>query len=414
MRDTTTMTSQNVSSWLTQIYRQILISAFETIEIGFIELIDGEKQFQFGQDSSELRVTIEVLDQKMYQYLVFSGSVGAAEAYIEGYWRCDSLTKVIEIFAVNQTHLDAFEKKFSFFSGIAHRVKHLRNKNSKAGSKKNILAHYDLGNDLYQAFLSEEMMYSSAVFPTENASLEVAQEHKLALICQRLSLKSSDQLIEIGTGWGGFAIYAATHYGCHVTTTTISEQQYQYVAAKIERLGLTDKITLLKKDYRDLTGQYDKLVSIEMIEAVGDQYLPSFFKQCHQLLKKDGLMLLQAITIPCQRYTHYLKNSDFIQQYIFPGGCLPSIDVMSHCIKQHTDFVMHRVDDIGLHYAKTLEVWRERFIAAWPRLEQGGQFDHKFYRLWLYYLCYCEGAFKQRVISTVHFVARRPGYLLQD
>ena len=283
---------------------------------------------------------------------------------------------------------------------------HRGNRNSQAGSKKNILAHYDLGNELYSRFLDPEMMYSSAIYPQEDASLAQAQLHKLSTICQRLELKASDHLLEIGTGWGGLAIYAAQEYGCKVTTTTISDAQHAYAKSRIEQLGLGDKITLLKRDYRELTGEYDKLVSIEMIEAVGFEYLPSFFKQCNQRLKPGGKLLIQSITIADQRFDYYKQNVDFIQRYIFPGGFLPSVTVLTQNLTQHTELVTESISDIGLDYAKTLAHWREAFLNAWSELTQFG-YDEKFKRLWLYYFAYCEGAFLERSTSTVHLLARK-------
>ncbi|GAB0108904.1 class I SAM-dependent methyltransferase [Pseudoalteromonas distincta] len=397
-------------NWLTNIYKKLVTKAFSSIETGQVVLVDANERTVFGDPSSVLKATIIVNDKAMYKAFALSGSVGAGEAYILGHWSCDNLTSFIEIFAINEKQLDEFEKKFAFFSNIAHRFNHIKNKNSESGSKKNIVAHYDLGNDLYESFLSKEMLYSSAVYPSKEATLEEAQQYKLKRICEQVELQKNDSVIEIGTGWGAFAIYAATHYDCHVTTTTISDEQHDYVANKISELGLTNKITLLKLDYRQLRGKYDKLVSIEMIEAVGHEYLPSFFTQCGELLKDDGAMLIQAITIGDQRYKHYLKNSDFIQQYIFPGGCLPSLNEMSEQIKNNTDMVIHTVNDIGAHYARTLADWRSRFIKSWPDLDRS-KFDERFYRLWLFYFAYCEGAFRARATSTVHLMARKPRFV---
>jgi len=413
MENTSDLKVRNATSWLTGVYKRLVFAAFNTIETGHITLKDGSQTHEFGHWSSDLTCSVTVVDEQMYKAFALGGSVGAGEAYVDGFWKCDDLTALIEIFAVNQKQLDSFERKFSIVSGLVNKLGHLKNRNSKSGSRKNIAAHYDLGNDLYSAFLSREMMYSSAVYPSTDATLEQAQENKLAVICEKLDLEASDTVIEIGTGWGAFAVYAAKTYGCHVTTTTISEEQHAYVADLIEQQGLQDKITLLKHDYRDLSGKYDKLVSIEMIEAVGHNYLPSFFEKCNALLKPSGAMLIQAITIACQRYEHYLKNSDFIQQHIFPGGCLPSIEQMNKQIKGGTDMVVHEISDIGLHYARTLYDWRKRFIDAWPTLDQS-KFDERFKRLWLFYLCYCEGAFKQRATSTVHLVARKPRYVSNE
>lgn len=409
MDKVSSLNCEQSTNWLTNIYKKLVTKAFSSIETGQVVLVDANERTVFGDPSSVLKATIIVNDKAMYKAFALSGSVGAGEAYILGHWSCDNLTSFIEIFAINEKQLDEFEKKFAFFSNIAHRFNHIKNKNSESGSKKNIVAHYDLGNDLYESFLSKEMLYSSAVYPTKEATLEEAQQYKLKRICEQVELQKNDSVIEIGTGWGAFAIYAATHYDCHVTTTTISDEQHDYVANKISELGLESKITLLKLDYRQLKGKYDKLVSIEMIEAVGHEYLPSFFTQCGELLKDDGAMLIQAITIGDQRYKHYLKNSDFIQQYIFPGGCLPSLNEMSEQIKNNTDMVIHTVNDIGAHYARTLADWRSRFIKSWPDLDRS-KFDERFYRLWLFYFAYCEGAFRARATSTVHLMARKPRF----
>ncbi|MBB1401063.1 cyclopropane-fatty-acyl-phospholipid synthase family protein [Pseudoalteromonas sp. SG45-1] len=410
MDKVSSLNCEQSTNWLTNIYKKLVTKAFSSIETGQVVLIEGNERTVFGDPSSVLKATIIVNDKAMYKAFALSGSVGAGEAYILGHWSCDNLTSFIEIFAINEKQLDEFEKKFAFFSNIAHRFNHIKNKNSESGSKKNIVAHYDLGNDLYESFLSKEMLYSSAVYPSKEATLEEAQQYKLKRICEQVELQKNDSVIEIGTGWGAFAIYAATHYDCHVTTTTISDEQHDYVANKISELGLESKITLLKLDYRQLRGKYDKLVSIEMIEAVGHEYLPSFFTQCGELLKDDGAMLIQAITIGDQRYKHYLKNSDFIQQYIFPGGCLPSLNEMSEQIKNNTDMVIHTVNDIGAHYARTLADWRTRFIKSWPDLDRS-KFDERFYRLWLFYFAYCEGAFRARATSTVHLMARKPRFV---
>ncbi|EGI71668.1 MULTISPECIES: SAM-dependent methyltransferase [Pseudoalteromonas] len=410
MDKVSSLNCEQSTNWLTNIYKKLVTKAFSSIETGQVVLVDANERTVFGDPSSVLKATIIVNDKAMYKAFALSGSVGAGEAYILGHWSCDNLTSFIEIFAINEKQLDEFEKKFAFFSNIAHRFNHIKNKNSESGSKKNIVAHYDLGNDLYESFLSKEMLYSSAVYPTKEATLEEAQQYKLKRICEQVELQKNDSVIEIGTGWGAFAIYAATHYDCHVTTTTISDEQHDYVANKISELGLESKITLLKLDYRQLKGKYDKLVSIEMIEAVGHEYLPSFFTQCGELLKDDGAMLIQAITIGDQRYKHYLKNSDFIQQYIFPGGCLPSLNEMSEQIKNNTDMVIHTVNDIGAHYARTLADWRSRFIKSWPDLDRS-KFDERFYRLWLFYFAYCEGAFRARATSTVHLMARKPRFV---
>jgi cyclopropane-fatty-acyl-phospholipid synthase len=251
------------------------------------------------------------------------------------------------------------------------------------------------------------MMYSSAMYPKKTSSLEEASLHKLETICKKLDLQPSDKVIEIGSGWCGFAIYAAAKYGCHVTTVTISEAQYQEGKKRIEEAGLSDRITLLKQDYRDLTGSYDKLVSIEMIEAVGHRYHPQFFSKCNELLKDNGIMLIQAITMKDQGYEQYIKTVDFIQRHIFPGGCLPSNNRMLQLVSSETDMVVRQLDDFGFDYARTLREWRNRFNQSFSGLRNKG-YDDTFKRLWNFYLCYCEGGFLERAISVVHLVATRP------
>ncbi|AWB65411.1 SAM-dependent methyltransferase [Saccharobesus litoralis] len=394
-------------NWIQQRCRQMVFNILGSLDFAHLKIIELGKEFNFGQQDSELKAVIEINDPNVYAIFVKKGSIGAAEAYIDQQWSSPNLTQVIRVFARGQSQLDALEKKMAWLTQFKNALFHKRKRNSQQGSKKNILAHYDLGNDLYTRFLDQEMMYSAAIYPQHDANLEQAQLHKLDTICQRLELKAGEHLIEIGTGWGGMAIYAAKHYGVHVTTTTISDAQYEYAKARIEKLGLTKQITLLKKDYRELNGQFDKLVSIEMIEAVGYQYLPTFFKQCNALLKPQGKMLIQAITIADQRFDHYLANVDFIQRYIFPGGFLPSVTVMTQQLTQHTNMVSESLHDIGLDYAKTLQHWFQRFNANWLELKQFG-YGEDFKRLWNYYLCYCEGAFLERAISTVHWVARKP------
>ncbi len=396
------------ADWLDKRCRSLVFSVLAKVDYGQIELVDHSERFLFPEfaENKSLLGRINIHDSSVYRDFVKGGSIGAAEAYIAGKWSSPNLTTVIRIFARAQQQTDALEQQRPWLTKLKYALLHRGNRNSQKGSKKNILAHYDLGNELYSRFLDPEMMYSSAIYPQEEASLAQAQLHKLSTICQRLELKASDHLLEIGTGWGGLAIYAAQQYGCKVTTTTISDAQHAYAKSRIEQLGLGDKITLLKKDYRELTGEYDKLVSIEMIEAVGFEYLPSFFKQCNQRLKPGGKLLIQSITIADQRFDYYKRNVDFIQRYIFPGGFLPSITVLAQHLTLHTELVTESIDDIGLDYAKTLAHWRDAFLSSWSELTEFG-YDEPFKRLWLYYFAYCEGAFLERSTSTVHMVARK-------
>ena len=396
------------ANWLDKRCRTLVLNIFSKLTYGQLEIVEGSVHSHFPEKVSEqsIKGKIHIHDPSVYRDFVKGGSIGASEAFIEGKWSSPNLTNVIRIFAKAQQQTDSLEANKSWMNRLKNTVSHWQNRNTQSGSKRNILAHYDLGNELYTRFLDPDMMYSSAIYPTEDVSLDEAQQHKLATICQRLSLNEHDHLLEIGTGWGGLAIYAAQHYGCRVTTTTISDAQHAYAQARIEKLGLTDKITLLKEDYRNLTGVFDKVVSIEMIEAVGYDFLPSFFKQCNDRLKVGGKLLIQSITIADQRFDYYKNNVDFIQRYIFPGGFLPSVNVLTQNITDHSELVVESLDDIGLDYAKTLAHWRENFLASWLELTQH-DYDETFKRLWLYYFAYCEGAFLERSTSAVHLVARK-------
>lgn len=377
------------------------------IAYGRISIIDDTKKQTFGEDNG-LTAEIRVKSRKFYSKVILGGSIGAGEAYVDGLWSCGNLTELVRIMALNMDLLNKIEQKFSWVFQPINILRHRLNTNSKSGSKKNIISHYDLGNEMYQTFLDPTMMYSSAIYPDESTSLEEASLYKLEAICGKLDLKPTDHLIEIGGGWGGFAIYAAKNYGCRVTTTTISDAQFDEAQKRVRAEGLEDKITLLKKDYRDLDGRFDKLVSIEMIEAVGHKFLPGFFKKCSSLLKHDGKMLIQAITIRDQAYRQYVNSVDFIQKHIFPGGCLPSNNRMLDIMSKKTDPVVKKIDDFGADYARTLKDWRERFNSSFSRIKHHG-FDEAFRRLWNFYLCYCEGGFRENTISVVHVLATKPG-----
>lgn len=395
-------------SWLDNKYRQGIFDLLAQLTDAKITVVEGSQRVELGNIESELAGELRINDSSVYSDFVTGGSLEAAQAYIDKKWDSPDLTKLIQVFARSQKLVDELERNSSILNKLQKKLLSFSNRNTQEGSKRNILAHYDLGNELYTRFLDEKMMYSCAYYDGD-ISLSEAQQAKLKLICDKLDLKPSDHLVEIGTGWGGLAIYAAQNYGCKVTTTTISDAQHAYAREKIAAQGLSKQITLLKKDYRELEGEYDKLVSIEMIEAVGHEFLGQFFNKCSSLLKPDGKMLLQAITIADQRYDTYRKSVDFINKYIFPGGCLPSMAVMSQHIADTTDMMIDNVQDIGLHYARTLFDWRHKFDENWADITEFG-YDDTFKRLWHYYLCYCEGAFIERVISTHHIVARKPQY----
>lgn len=398
---------QTKLNWINGKYRQGIFELLGKLTDAQLTIVESGERIKLGNLSSELSAELHINDLSVYSDFVSGGSLAAAQAYIDNKWDTPDLTKLIRVFARSQQLVDELESKSSLWEKCQKKLVSLGNRNTQAGSKRNILAHYDLGNDLYSRFLDEKMMYSCAYYSDEKTSLSQAQSTKLALICDKLDLKESDHLVEIGTGWGGLAIFAALNYGCKVTTTTISDAQYNYTKEQIEIRGLSEQITLLKRDYRELEGNYDKLVSIEMIEAVGHEFMAQFFSTCSSLLKPEGKMLVQAITIADQRYDAYRKSVDFINKYIFPGGCLPSMAVMSQHIANSTDMMIDNVEDIGLHYARTLFDWRKKFDENWQEISSFG-YDGTFKRLWHYYLCYCEGAFIERVISTHHIVARKP------
>ena len=395
--------------WIDKMCRPLLFSRLRKIECGQVKIIDhcGEQLFGNTEESSELTVEINVKDQRFYSDIALGGTVAAGEAYMQGYWSCNNLTGLVRIMLRNRQVMDQVEGGFSLFKAPILRFIHWLNRNSQAGSRRNIEAHYDLGNEMFELFLDPTMMYSCAYYPDSEASLDQAATAKLQRICEKLQLSETDHVVEIGTGWGGFAIYAATHFGCKVTTTTISKQQYEIARQRVITAGLEDKVTLLMEDYRDLQGTYDKLVSIEMIEAVGPQYLETYFAKCSSLLKPDGIMLIQAITIQDQFYDQAIKSVDFIQRYIFPGGFIPSVTAISNAVKKSTDTRLFQMEDIGPHYASTLRDWRKNFFNNIEQIKGLG-YSNQFIAMWEFYLCYCEGGFLERTLGTSHLVFVKP------
>ena len=377
------------------------------LEHGTLELSDGTSVERYGRTDA-FRANVRVHDPRFYSEIAFGGSIGAGEAYMQGYWSVDDLTALMRILLQNRGVLDGMESGFARVTAPLQRALHWMSRNTHTGSRRNIAAHYDLGNEFFRLFLDPTLMYSSAVFERAGMTLEEASIAKLDRICRKLDLKPGDHVIEIGTGWGGFALHAVRNYGCRVTTTTISRQQYELARERVDAASLADRITLLREDYRDLTGQYDKLVAIEMIEAVGHQIYDTYFRKCGELLKPDGMMLLQAITIADQRYAAARDSVDFIQRYIFPGSCIPSVAVMSETIARVTDMRVFHLEDIGPHYATTLKCWRENLFANLNEVRALGYSD-EFIRMWEFYLCYCEGGFEERVIGDVQMLMVKPG-----
>ncbi|WP_166268221.1 SAM-dependent methyltransferase [Marinobacter caseinilyticus] len=363
----------------------------------------------FGDGNSDFPAAeLHVHDSSTWRDLLTGGSVGAAEAFVTGDWSSPDLVALLRFFTRNVDRMNAFEDRYSWITKPTLRGLHWLNRNTPAGSRKNIEAHYDLGNDLFESFLDPTMMYSSAIYPDDQASLDQAAVHKLDTICKKLDLHPGDRVIEIGTGWGGFAIHAAKHYGCHVTTTTISNEQWQWAKAKVDEAGLSDRITLLFDDYRDLTGTFDKLVSIEMIEAVGPQFLDSYLGQINTLLKPDGLALIQAINMPEQRYQRALKNVDFIQRFIFPGSFIPSFGAILDSVRTQSNLVLTHAEDLGFHYARTLHDWCARFMTNRDHIQSIG-YDQAFQRLWHFYFAYCEAGFSERAIGVSQLLLAKPG-----
>lgn len=394
-------------SWMRTFLKQQVLKQLQQIRHAELTIKLYNKTWVFGDQASDLKATLLLHNEQFFTEVAFQGSVGAAESYMVGDWDCDDLTRLIQIFVRNRDLLDQMEGGMAGFKNALLKIGHFFNKNTLRGSRKNIAGHYDLGNDLFEQFLDDRMMYSSAVYLSSDESLQTASERKLKIICEKLQLKPDDHVLEIGTGWGGFAIFAAQQYGCQITTTTISSEQHDYAAKKIAELGLQDQITLLQQDYRLLEGQFDKLVSIEMIEAVGHHFLPTYLKKCNDLLKPDGLALIQAITIEDCRYQMALKSVDFIKKYIFPGSFIPSVGAVLSANAAVTEMKLVNLEDFGESYAYTLRDWQQRFNDNIETIEKLG-YSEAFQRMWRFYLSYCEGGFLERTISDVHMLFAKP------
>ncbi|MBL8861910.1 MAG: class I SAM-dependent methyltransferase [Planctomycetes bacterium] len=389
--------------------RRALLRKFESIVEGELHLSDGHEERVFGAGTARfpVRATVRVRQPSFWTRVAFGGSIGAAESYIDGEWTADDLTSVMRIFVRNRDALTGMERGLGGVLVPLQVAWHRLRDNTRRGSRRNIAAHYDLGNEFYATFLDPTMMYSAALFEREDSTLEEAQVAKLERLCLKLDLRSSDHLLEIGTGWGGLALHAAREYGCRVTTTTISREQHDLACRRVADAGLQDRVRVLFEDYRDLTGEYDKLVSVEMIEAVGHRWYDRFFGTCSRLLKPDGLMALQAIVIDDRHYDEAVHGVDFIQRHVFPGSTIPSVGAITSCVARVTDLHLVHHEDLTPHYARTLALWRERFLANLDRCRELG-FDDRFTRLWEYYLCYCEGGFAERQIGSVQMLYAKP------
>ena len=395
-------------SALQRFARATLFKALARLHTGTLTLHESGERTLFGAPEGDgPRAELWVMHPDFYTSVLLGGSVGAGESFMAGHWHASDLVGVIRLMSRNLDVIDGMEGGLAAAGRPLLKALHWLRKNTRAGSRANIAAHYDLGNDFFSAFLDPEMMYSSAVFPEPHADLERAAVHKLDRICRKLDLQPDDRVIEIGTGWGGFAIYAAKEFGCQVTTTTISRAQFAHAERRIREEGLTDRITLLRQDYRDLRGRFDKLVSIEMIEAVGHQFLDRYFETCARLLEPDGLMLIQAITMPDDRYHRALREVDFIKRYIFPGSFIPSVGAMVGSMGRTTDLRLVHLEDQTPHYARTLALWAENFRQSRDR-EAIAALPERFRRMWEFYLAYCEGGFWERVIGSAQLVFAKP------
>ncbi|MDH3218003.1 MAG: cyclopropane-fatty-acyl-phospholipid synthase family protein [Gammaproteobacteria bacterium] len=403
-------TSDN-PGWLGNFAKSQLLKRLQQLPRGYLLIEDGDDLFSFGdpENHAGIKAKIVIKDTSAYRDIAFGGSIGGAEAYMLDKWTTPNLVEVVRLMSINIDFLNEMDDAKPLLQRIGDKLFHWLNRNTEKQARQNIASHYDLSNDFFALFLDPEMMYSAAIFPHPDADLDEAAIHKLDVICRKLDLQPGDHLLEIGTGWGGLAIYAAKHYGCRVTTTTISKEQFDTARDRVQAERLEQQVEVLFEDYRNLTGRFDKLVSIEMIEAVGHEYYKQYFSGCAALLKDDGLMLLQAITVPDQRFEYAQKSVDFIQRYIFPGGSLPSHEAILSSVKKNTDMLMIEMQEIGEDYARTIEIWRERFMSKLDQVRALG-FDDYFIRMWNYYLCYCQGGFEERVIGTSQMLFAKPDW----
>jgi len=386
--------------------RRLVFARLAALRAGRLRIREGSEVHEFGSPRTGIDAMVTVLDPAFYAEIAFGGSVGAGQSYMLGHWQADDLTALMRLLLRNRHALDAMETGVARISGPLRVAAHWLHRNTRSGSRRNISAHYDLGNDFFRLFLDETMMYSCALFERPEMTLAAASTAKLDTVCRKLALGPQDHVLEIGTGWGGFALHAAAHYGCRVTTTTISPSQHQLAKERVQAAGLGHRITVLLEDYRDLKGSYDKLVSIEMIEAIGHQYFGEFFRRCAQRLIPGGRMLLQSITIADRHYARARDEVDFIKRYIFPGCCIPAVSALAQAMANSSDLRIVHLEDIGPHYATTLARWRDNFFANIDQVRALG-YPESFCRMWEYYLSYCEAGFTERALSDVQMLLAR-------
>jgi cyclopropane-fatty-acyl-phospholipid synthase len=392
---------------LDRLARHLLHGRLARITEGRLTIAEGAGRVSFGPGNAEAPdAELTVRDPRFYRGVLFGGHLGAVETYLDGWWETGDLTAVVRLMVQNRAVLNSFEGGLARLAQPVRSAWHAMRRNTRSGSRRNIAAHYDLGNEFFAEFLDDTLTYSCGIFERPDMTLREASIAKYDRLCRKLALAPADHVMEIGTGWGGFALHAAATYGCRVTTTTISREQHRLASERVRTAGLDDRVTVLLRDYRDLEGRFDKLVSIEMIEAVGHRFYRGFFRKCAELLKPGGQMALQTITIDPRHYNQARREVDFIKRYIFPGANIPSVPVLRHAAERRAGLSLLHLEDITPHYAETLKRWRENFVARWDRLRALG-FSEEFRRLWEFYFCYCEGGFRERFLGDVQMVFAR-------
>ncbi len=396
------------STLLSSFFKKGVMEKFKHLQYGHIEIQDRGETYTFGNYQSSDKVTVKIYSSEFYVFLGSGGVTGVAEAYMAGYWSADNLVLLLQIILKNKDILLSLDTGLAKLINPINKIIHWSKQNTLKGSKKNILAHYDLSNEFYKLWLDPSMTYSCGYFSDHSVSLEEASKEKIDRICRKLKLNENDHVLEIGTGWGSFSIYAAKNYGCRITTVTISDAQFEYASNLIKKYGLESKIKIKNQDYRQIKGKFDKIVSIEMIEAVGYQFIPEYFSKISSLLKQDGFVAIQGITYNDQNFEKYKGSVDFIKKYIFPGSCLISMAQISDVIKNYTDLAIVDMEDITKHYAETLNRWKNNFMGVIPEVQAMG-FSEAFIRMWEFYFVFCEAGFKERNIGDVQIIFSKSG-----